>query len=326
MKECITAQRSVWRRWWRAVSCKRYIRDDRSRLLIQNAPAAGVALAVVVHDEVGSAPVPHATPSVFEAATTRASALQARTGSGSSRRASASATQAGSVQTASTAAASTALCLVGNQCFCEMGWSGPRCQTDIHVHVNVMYTDPCAAQGRSLTGVGWAEHGRPSGAVRRPLRPVAVRRCHRLLLTASSSTACTPTKAAHVCSDKPVYQKGGSDGYVLFQPSEGSKWDVSCSGYMYTSCVASGFFRSNGNGGVCPDSPDGAGCAGKWQEWDASKWKNIPSLAVVPSPGPPPPPAGNIRLPSIPSGAMNIPAIGWVGVPGRASQANFRPI
>ena len=100
-------------------------------------------------------------------------------------------------------------------------------------------------------------------------------------------------KTAHVYSGKPVYQKGGSDGYVLFQPFDPgysyrpaeSYWMVGDSGHA-TSCVNTGYLSSYGNGGVCPDSPDCAGCAGKWREWDVHVgWVNNPSLTVVASQG-----------------------------------------
>ena len=98
----------------------------------------------------------------------------------------------------------------------------------------------------------------------------------------SSSYNGLYAKTAHVCNDKPVYQKGGSDGGVLFRPSGRSYWMVDDSGGA-TSCENGGYLQSGGNGGVCPDSPDGAGCAGKWQEAGSSGWVNNPSVAFVPS-------------------------------------------
>ena len=47
-----------------------------------------------------------------------------------------------------------------------------------------------------------------------------------------------------------------------------------------TSCEASGVITSSGNGGVCPLSPDGGGCAGRWQEWDGSAWQDAPGIVV----------------------------------------------
>ena len=96
----------------------------------------------------------------------------------------------------------------------------------------------------------------------------------------SSSYNGLYAKTAHVCSDKPVYQKGGSDGDVLFQPTGHSDWMVGPSDRA-TSCEDSGYLESFGNGADCPNSPDGAGCEGKWQEWDGSDWNHNPSLAVA---------------------------------------------
>ena len=90
-------------------------------------------------------------------------------------------------------------------------------------------------------------------------------------------------KTAYVCQDKPVYQKGGSDGYVLYQPSGESYWMAGNSDHA-TDCNSGGLLDSSGNGGVCPDSPAGAGCAGKWYEVnDRHNWVPNPSFAVVAS-------------------------------------------
>jgi hypothetical protein len=86
------------------------------------------------------------------------------------------------------------------------------------------------------------------------------------------------------CNDKPVYELGGSDGYVLFQPTDTSKWMVRQGGYD-SSCDSSGFISSSGNGGSCEASPDGDGCADKWRENThdceaGDAWCNNPSFAV----------------------------------------------
>ena len=101
-------------------------------------------------------------------------------------------------------------------------------------------------------------------------------------------------RAPTICNAKPVFQ--GRSGLRFFQLSGSLDWVVirwiyagdDCTTGSYTSL----YLRSNGNGGDCPDSPDGAGCKGKWQEcskWGVddmcSKWVNNPSLAVVASPG-----------------------------------------
>ena len=82
---------------------------------------------------------------------------------------------------------------------------------------------------------------------------------------------------AHVCNSKLVYPKGGSDGLVLYmyQPTGYSDWVVSTSDHA-TSCDEKGF-NAIASGGVCPDSPDGGGCAGKWMEYAVGP---NPSLVV----------------------------------------------
>jgi hypothetical protein len=84
------------------------------------------------------------------------------------------------------------------------------------------------------------------------------------------------------CNSKPVYQQDGLSGYVLFQPTGHSYWMVGTGGYD-TSCASSGGISSSS--GVCPASPDGSGCEGRWQEntqgcGEGSIWCNVPSLAV----------------------------------------------
>ncbi len=87
------------------------------------------------------------------------------------------------------------------------------------------------------------------------------------------------------CSGKPVYQQqGGLSGYVLYQPTGTSCWIVGPSDHA-TSCASDAYIRSCGNGGVCPASPDGSGCEGRWQEAtydcrEVSGWCNVPPLAI----------------------------------------------
>ena len=89
-------------------------------------------------------------------------------------------------------------------------------------------------------------------------------------------------RLAAECNGKPVYQRQAalSGWYVLFQPTDTSNyWYVGNSEHA-TDCEAHGYLRSQG-GGICPSSPDGSGCVGRWQEWDGHEWQNAPSLAVV---------------------------------------------
>ena len=80
------------------------------------------------------------------------------------------------------------------------------------------------------------------------------------------------------CNGKPAYQSS-IGGYVLFQPDDESKWMVGPSTRLLD-CAPNGWMRSNGNGGSCPATPDGAGCAGLWQEWDGNGWQDAPALTV----------------------------------------------
>ena len=80
------------------------------------------------------------------------------------------------------------------------------------------------------------------------------------------------------CNGKPVYQLGGYN-YVLFQPTDTSYWLMGPSGRA-ADCLDTVFIRSNGDGGVCPLSPDGGGCVGRWQEYDGNAWQDAPSLTV----------------------------------------------
>ena len=74
--------------------------------------------------------------------------------------------------------------------------------------------------------------------------------------------------------------------YAPFQPTGESWWNVGPSDPI-ESCVSgidvpNGFtcMMSNTNGGLCPASPDGGGCAGRWQEYDGSAWQDAPDLGV----------------------------------------------
>ena len=70
------------------------------------------------------------------------------------------------------------------------------------------------------------------------------------------------------------------DGAGLFKPSGRVYWNVGPS-ERWGDCGTSGWISSYGNGGVCPASPDGAGCAGTWKEYDGSSWVDNPSFTVV---------------------------------------------
>jgi len=92
------------------------------------------------------------------------------------------------------------------------------------------------------------------------------------------------------CNDKPVFMpqysccsSSGYDHHVLFQPTGYTYWMIG-SGYRLADCDNRGYARSNGNGGSCPSSPDGAGCGGLWQAVTygcGSSWCDAPTLTVT---------------------------------------------
>ena len=85
----------------------------------------------------------------------------------------------------------------------------------------------------------------------------------------------TYTKTAHVCHGKPVYQKGGGDGPVLY--SYYGEWDISSSDHA-TSCTHdSSIIWVNGGSYGCAESPDSGGCAGHWHDHGNTN----PQLTVV---------------------------------------------
>jgi hypothetical protein len=112
-----------------------------------------------------------------------------------------------------------------------------------------------------------------------PARPVSMAEAYIIAGAGDSKYDGRYERRAAKCSGKPVYQLGGQYSYVLFQPTNQSYWIVGSSGHG-TSCANDGYIRSNGNGGECPVSPDGGGCAGRWQEFDGSAWQDAPAIVV----------------------------------------------
>ena len=80
------------------------------------------------------------------------------------------------------------------------------------------------------------------------------------------------------CNGKPVYQLGGEGGVVLFQPTDRSFWMV---GPSSRKDCGLGALLSSGFGSHCPLSPDGAGCAGAWTEWDGDDFQPRAALSVA---------------------------------------------
>ena len=80
---------------------------------------------------------------------------------------------------------------------------------------------------------------------------------------------------------------------MLFQPTGYTTWMVGPSDQA-TSCESNGYLTTTGyrslwrDTGYCPDSPNGASCAGKWPENAGDcgpDWCLNPSIAVVPNHG-----------------------------------------
>lgn len=110
-------------------------------------------------------------------------------------------------------------------------------------------------------------------------------------------------KTAQICSGKPVFQQGGSGGPVLYHyqghnlmTGDGlATWVIgpeACNHtyrYLWSSGGESGVGdcpRRGGCPGDCPESPDGAGCAGKWRGYDdGGGYGDLPSVRVVASKG-----------------------------------------
>ena len=105
-------------------------------------------------------------------------------------------------------------------------------------------------------------------------------------------------KTSHTCNRMGVWQQGGSGGPVLYKDEYGS-WDLAPS-ERATDCSGGGTYAASAFGS-CPASPDGAGCFGKWGEYDPQFKKN-PALVVVDSGGftPPPPPPTPTPTPPTP--------------------------
>ena len=102
--------------------------------------------------------------------------------------------------------------------------------------------------------------------------------------THNASISGTYAQIAYVCAGLPVYQKGGSDGLVLYQQDGYKYWHV---GAAAQATNASGPPGTTNCGymdpiyltseGFCGASPAGAGCATQWSEYPAGN--GIPNPA-----------------------------------------------
>ena len=136
---------------------------------------------------------------------------------------------------------------VTHNCSCssDTGWSGTQCE----MCDPSWYGDDCEKEMAAAFAVSGATDPQYSG---------------------------TYTKTAHVCHGRPVYQKGGGDGPVLYQSDYRRDWDISSSDHA-TSCETDNsiIYVYGGNG--CAESPDGGGCAGNWVD----HYHDNPQLKVV---------------------------------------------
>ena len=92
------------------------------------------------------------------------------------------------------------------------------------------------------------------------------------------------------CSDKAVYQKGGSGGFVFFQPSDSESWMLGTAAALrldqggHASCAAVGWIKSKG---MC-SRWTGARWTGSSCTWmqigDDGRWEDAPRLTVATGP------------------------------------------
>jgi len=106
--------------------------------------------------------------------------------------------------------------------------------------------------------------------------------------THNASISGTYVQIAYVCAGLPVYQKGGSDGLVLYQQDGYKYWHV---GSAAQATNASGPPGTTNCGymdpiyltseGFCAASPAGAGCANQWSEYPAGNGIPNPADCIV---------------------------------------------
>jgi hypothetical protein len=164
----------------------------------------------------------------------------------------------------------------GGKCSCTDGYSGAHCE---------VAPDPCTYPAPVSCGA----HGRCKGGKCICMSGYIGEHCAGgfTIFHAPGDLAHFNgeyTKTTRTCNDKLVYQKGGTDGDVLFQPTGTSYWFVSDD--LSKICEAAGWITPHGNQDVnCATSPDGTSCAGKWQVYSGvvphGVWRTDPAITVV---------------------------------------------
>ena len=95
-----------------------------------------------------------------------------------------------------------------------------------------------------------------------------------------STTTSTGGGSGWECNGLPVYQLGGSDGMVLFQPTGSENWMIGGSNAA-ASCEKSGFLQTPADSAGCKNSPGAAGCVGQWLEALDTSWAKAPLVTLL---------------------------------------------
>jgi hypothetical protein len=102
----------------------------------------------------------------------------------------------------------------------------------------------------------------------------------------------TYVRTVATCAGKPIYQRDGQGGPVLFRPTDSRRahagWMVGAASpgpiqaQAASVCDRGGGHISSAPEAVCIHSPDGTGCAGRWHAWDGRHWSETPTVVVAP--------------------------------------------
>jgi hypothetical protein len=145
-----------------------------------------------------------------------------------------------------------------HSCGCAYGFSGSQCDHD-----------PCAG----------ADCGVGSSCVRNAdgLGHTCVSNAYVIIGTHDAKLNGTYTKTNHICNGMPVWQKGGSDGYVLYRPQGYSHWNIGTSDHV-KACYYDDDLLYPGSYSSCNGAPDNCN-TGDWEEHGSAN----PVVRVVPT-------------------------------------------